>query len=1215
MKIYIYRFLIYSLIFVFNSPVFAGPDYYLGDSSVYAGSAAGTPPNIMLVFDISKIMSNAGSAISYDPDTDYIAQYKTITGEDSGYTKDLLYTYNNGVTKKTKIMLSDIQSSDPDAYAALRDYGSWIGVLDKKEEYYVTGNYGCLILELSPLALNDWAAATGYAIGDRVDVDIDEDGTAERFVCVQAGTSGGTAPAWDTQAASINDGTVVWEPAKSALYAAANILKTVASELGDKVRLGVSILNENNQGVDILQPLIQPDTETKLNAFKAEMDYLASLHVNGNHWQVNEALWDLGEYYRGDLSNAISSKEKNETYDDPAAYWCQANNIILVTSGLEDDLTQVTNNRVDDLVTHDANGNVDLHGTSLDVAKHLYENLVPAYDLGDYDFRVKTHVIQLLSSYLSKLEETANYGHGEYFLLESAEQLSAVLTDLILSLLEVDSSFVAPVVPASPESRAYSGKRIYLGFFKPKNDEPWYGNLKKFGLDNSNEIVGFNSSDTLVYATDEDGYFLTDEDVNPTVRSFWSTEMDGGVVEKGGVGALLQAGARNIYTYTEATSDLTNAANAFLYTNKDNLTSRLALPITSDDSATETEKNQAVENLIKYIHGYDAYGTYSTDTTAQRPWIMGDVMHSKPVFINYRNYNFTDANEAAVGAARLNYGYVFVGSNDGMLHAFRDYDGSESWAFIPPDLLGNLQYLTDLTHHYYFVDNSPFLYVHDKDGDGNIGYANVGKASETAEDDTDEDDKAILIFGLRRGGGTSTIKSGSQGSYYALDITEPESPVLLWQINSESTDFSELAQTWSLARVTSMYVNGSEKIVAIFGGGYNTNEDLRYGNTQTFPDDTDGTTITSDASTGEGTVASSGSSSQYTVDGHGLGRGIYIVEVATVNTDKSLNTTSSGTLLWKYTYGSSDTSVTNTHMTFSIPSEPLLLDTDNNNYTDHIYVMDTGGQLWRFNVGDTANSSNWTGQRIFISNDATLNGTDIGRKVFYKGTATVNGDDTFIYIGTGDREHALNTAVVDRLYVFRDREMVYDAETEGYVKNLAYPVDESKLIDVTDYTYSDADLEKLSASSDYSFGGVTYYGWFVKLNETDHDGEKVLASPKVLNNIVLYTTYQPATTVSPDPCVGQLGTGRLYALDVETGEAALNFNTENDTTETIGEETETTPVLNRSDRSLTLEKGGLPPEALVMIDDEGGVSIKVETTSIDPGISIKPIKEIYWMMQ
>jgi len=198
----------------------------------------------------------------------------------------------------------------------------------------------------------------------------------------------------------------------------------------------------------------------------------------------------------------------------------------------------------------------------------------------------------------------------------------------------------------------------------------------------------------------------------------------------------------------------------------------------------------------------------------------------------------------------------------------------------------------------------------------------------------------------------------------------------------------------------------------------------------------------------------------------------------------------------------------------------------------------------------------------------------------------------------------LNTAVVDRLYAFRDREMVYDTGEGKFVENLDYPVNESKLVDVTNYVYSDSDLEKLSASYEYSSGGATFYGWFIKLNETDHDGEKVLASPKVFNNIVFYTTHQPATTVSPDPCVGQLGKGRLYALGVETGKSALNSNTTNDTTDV---------VLNRLDRAFEFVKGGLPPEPLIMISNEGDVSIKVETTTIDPGIRVNPIEEIYWL--
>ena len=86
-----------------------------------------------------------------------------------------------------------------------------------------------------------------------------------------------------------------------------------------------------------------------------------------------------------------------------------------------------------------------------------------------------------------------------------------------------------------------------------------------------------------------------------------------------------------------------------------------------------------------------------------------------------------------------------------MLHAFDDSDGSELWAFIPPNLLDKLQALhADVVES--FVDGSPKAY---------ISYDSNGQIT-----------KAILIFGQRRGG----------NHYYALDITDPLIPKYLWKI-------------------------------------------------------------------------------------------------------------------------------------------------------------------------------------------------------------------------------------------------------------------------------------------------------------------------------------------------------------------------------------------------------------------------------------------------
>ncbi len=51
---------------------------------------------------------------------------------------------------------------------------------------------------------------------------------------------------------------------------------------------------------------------------------------------------------------------------------------------------------------------------------------------------------------------------------------------------------------------------------------------------------------------------------------------------------------------------------------------------------------------------------------------------------------------------------VYVGSNDGMLHAFSGADGKELFGYIPGSVFGNLPELTDLAfQHKYFVDGTP----------------------------------------------------------------------------------------------------------------------------------------------------------------------------------------------------------------------------------------------------------------------------------------------------------------------------------------------------------------------------------------------------------------------------------------------------------------------------------------------------------------------------
>ena len=1183
---------------------YAEPDYYFGDANVYTGSAANVPPNIMFLFDVSQSMTTAGTALSFDSTFDYIGEYEDLSGETSDYISGRVYTMNSETSGKFNDTKMTIDSTDTsadeitcsEAATALAANGIWskAGVELKKGECvsssknttYFTGDNASMQYEYSTVAFAGWVAGTSYSVGDVITVTIDS--AAYKFSCTVAGTSGSTEPLWNLTADSFSDGTVTWEPVESALSVAVNVIKNVANLLGDSVILGAAAMGEDaNKGATIFQTLIQPDSTADLTTFNTSMETLRdTAFVSGNHQAVNEGLWDVGTYYNGDISDAISS-EKNNSYPDPVSYWCQSNNVIVITTNLNEDYVSTKNAGVGD---EDSDG---VEATSKDVATYLYNKLDPidGTDNKSYPRRVRTHVIQLFSE-LADLSDVATNGHGIYHSLDNAEELESILFDLITGLLEEDSSFVAPVVPASPENRVYSGQRIYLGFFKPMNNEPWYGNLKKFGLNSSSQITAFTSSGDEVQATDSDGYFLVDTEDNPLIRSFWGTDLDGGEVNLGGVGQLLmerEDSARTIYTYAGASAGALNE----LSTNSTAMASLVSELGASDiaevlDVADTTE----AEDLIKFVHGYDAY---AVSAIPNRDWIMGDVMHSKPVVVSYNNYTFSTANEAD---DTKNKSYIFVGANDGMLHAFKDVTGEEAWSFIPQELLTDLQYLDNVDgRHYYYVDSSPVVYMYDADGDGTV---------ETG-------DKVVLLFGMRRGGGDSTITSGSQGSYIALDITDPEDPRFMWRINRSTTGFGEMGQTWSLPRLTKMQIGSATKIVAVWGAGYDTNEDLRYGDTQTFPDTTDGTTVTSTAASGEGSTTSSGTSGAYSA----RGRGVYIVEIATLSNGVP-NFTNSGAKIWSYSYSD------NSDMSFSISSDPFILDRNFDGFTDHIYVGDSGGQLWRFNVADTS-TSNWTATLIFEANPGAIYGTadnTNGRKFFYKPTATVSGHDTFLFFGSGDREHPLNLDVIDRFYMVRDREL--DPVTYASLNPWDYDSDgalsELNLVDVTeddlqDSSTSDDDREDLLAQLEnpYTLDGDTYYGWYIRLDE--NIGEKMLALPKVVNGVVFFTTYQPAdTSTVTDPCVGVLGPSRLYAVDAFTAEAVYNFDTSNDTTNQQTGDTE--EVLRRSDRTLSVGDG-IASEPLILINSEGEVSVMVGRGGgfFNSGVieTIDPIFPLYWM--
>lgn len=217
---------------------------------------------------------------------------------------------------------------------------------------------------------------------------------------------------------------------------------------------------------------------------------------------------------------------------------------------------------------------------------------------------------------------------------------------------------------------------------------------------------------------------------------------------------------------------------------------------------------------LEYIRGSDAYdGTehasgsdsYTIRTRASK---LGDIIHSAPYFVaepsntypsNLESVAYSNFREVYANRAPM----VYVGSNDGMLHAFRAETvgsspvGTELFAYVPNEVIKNLNQLTDSNYtldnnkHTYFVDGAPV-----------VGDAFFNSAWHT-----------VLISGLNGGG----------QSMFALDVTDPDNfaednaaNMVLW----EFTD-ADLGFTYSQAAIVKMN-NG--KWVAVFGNGYNNTQ-------------------------------------------------------------------------------------------------------------------------------------------------------------------------------------------------------------------------------------------------------------------------------------------------------------------------------------------------------------------------------------------------------
>ena len=684
---------------------------------------------------------------------------------------------------------------------------------------------------------------------------------------------------------------------------------------------------------------------------------VANLAADG--WTpLAETLAEAGLYFAG-MSSWYNA---GVSYTSPMQERCQKNYIIVMTDGQS---TQDIDSRLTGTpyINGDIIGDYDGDHSGLeadyvdngsdyldDVAKYLYENDCHT-TLGDgtgFDKqKIVTYTIGFKTSH-ALLQNTAANGGGEYFTADNISELAMAFDQILTAISEENAVFVAPVVPISRMNRTYAGDKIYLGFFKPQQSGRWIGNIKRYGLDSIGNLLDA----TGMGACTPDGL------IKDNTLSYWTVlGADGPDVEKGGAAEVLDllidsTTPRNLYTYTGLVSDLTHSANAFVDANVNITFGQLGVA----DAAEKTA-------LFDSVH----------------QGRLGDIIHSEPSVVHYGD---PDGNPATDDAKTI----IFSGSNDGMLHAFDDADGSEIWGFIAPDQMGRLKLLNNDDHD-YFIDGSPSVYH--------------------------SSSQKIMIIGQRRGG----------LNYMALDITAHDAPAWLYSIESTLLDpnpsndpdtdsYEMLGQSWSRPQpavvatdvsvsesgappTCTVTVSNTVEDVFLIPGGYDNNQDLE-------------TPAATDA----------------------VGRALFAVQV------------SNGQLISGLNFNAVDhSSLGMTHSIVDVSG----IDHDGDGIVSRIYTGDLSGNIFAFKDDEvmsfcsgtkTRSIANgvWSAQKLFSASAAD----GIQRKLLYAPDVVAEDFGDYIFFGTGDRSDPAETGVINRFYAVKN-------DWSG-----GATLDEDDLVDVTD---------------------------------------------------------------------------------------------------------------------------------------------------------------------
>mgnify|MGYP001585000947 CR=1 FL=1 len=561
-------------------------------------------------------------------------------------------------------------------------------------------------------------------------------------------------------------------------------------------------------------------------------------------------------------------------------------------------------------------------------------------------------------------------------------------------------------------------------------------------------------------------------------------------------------------------------------------------------------------NIVNFIRGENSGFTggalirdRNIDGLANHTWKLGDIVHSTPIFVTapLENYDLLYGDESYFNFYKANKDrevMVYVGANDGMIHAFTSWDynrstktftrpaaapatesiGDELWAYIPQSLLPHLKWLPslDYTHVYY---NDLRLKVFDA--------KILPDDTHVVDADSDPDWGTFILAGMNYGGrhiwakgdyddGAGNITNETRHffpSYTLIDVTQPRNPMVVWEksysIPSNPGESADNHTDMGLAVSYPAVMKVKEKWFAVIGSG---------------PKDFEGTSAD---------------------NGH-----VFVVDLATGAPYKN------GTNDWLFQGAN----------TKAFMGSAAALDKNMNYNVDAVYIGETyesnnpdwEGSLYKITIPfvcddiacDFPTTYGITEDGSYVDDPLDATNPWLMHKMFASpgpvtAAPSISVDplgNSWVYFGTGRYFSNADEANVEQQYMFGIKDPFFNKEHGGVdtIFNDNYYMNYASSL-----TLSDADLQNMDdymVLTDRSvFDGTTYLpGGYYDLLDLIYNadgwerllpisGERVINKPGLIGGAVLMPTFVPAS----DIC-GFGGTSYLYGLFYLTGTSYFN---------------------------------------------------------------------------